>query len=375
MPRLGHVDSSPYVASMRTDAEAENTERSMTPIARRLADRVRAEGPIPFAAFMETALFGDRGYYRRERLPIGRGPGCDFVTAPALSPLFGRCTARLLGRLDAVLGRSADVLEAGPGNGEHLAALISALKWPGRRLLAWDRVARSLPEGVERLDALDALAANEIHGLIFSCELFDALPVHRLVGRADGTVGELYVALDEQGAFAWREGEISDPGLAALLEGCELEPGQIADLTPGWAPLYERLARCLDRGLLVTVDYGHERQRLLDPRVRRHGTLAAYRRHRVHRDPFRHVGAQDLTAHVDFTALRRAGQAAGLRTLAFVRLAEWLTRLGIFDDLADAELETRRQATALLDPGGMGHDLRVLVQARGVDAGGLLELP
>lgn len=372
MPRLGHVDSSPFTASMRADAEAENTERTMTPIARRLADRVRAEGPIPFAAFMEEALFGERGYYRRERLPIGRGPECDFVTAPALSPLFGRCTARLLGRLDEVLGRSADVLEAAPGNGEHLAALISALKRPRRRLLAWDRVIRSLPEGVERLDALDAVAANGIHGLIFSCELFDALPVHRLVGRADGTVGELYVALEEQGGFAWREGDISDPGLAALLEGCEVEPGQIADLAPGWTPLYERLAHRLERGLLVTVDYGYERDRLFDPRVRRHGTLACHRRHRVHRDPFRHVGEQDLTAHVDFTALQSAGEAAGLRTLGFLRLAEWLTRSGIFDDLDEADLETRRQAVALLDPGGMGHDLRVLVQARRVDGAELL---
>lgn len=356
----------------------------MTRIVDRLVERIRRDAAVPFAVFMEEALFGQGGYYRRERVPIGRGPDSDFVTAPALSPLFGRCTARLLSRLDGALRGPADLLEAGPGNGEHLAALIPALnrptgqapardhetqrrQGPARRLLAWDRMVRPLPQGVERLNTLDALEANGIHGLIFSCELFDALPVHRLVGRADGTVGELYVALDEQGGFVWWEGEMSDPGLAVLLGGHELEPGQIADLAPGWTPLYERLARGLERGLLVTVDYGHERDRLLDPRVRRYGTLACYRRHRVHRDPFRHVGEQDLTAHVDFTALRRAGEAAGLRTLRFVRLAEWLTRLGIFDDLADAELESRLQATALLDPGGMGHDLRVLVQARAID--------
>lgn len=359
----------------------------MTSVAQRLAERIRAGGPVPFAVFMEEALYGEGGYYRRKRLPIGTGPDCDFVTAPTLSPLFGRCTARLLRRLDGALGRPADLFEVGSGNGEHLASVVAALQRPAghlssnasgppaasgsqRRLFAWDRVDRPLPQGVERLDTLDALEANGIHGLIFSCELFDALPVHRLVGRADGDLGELHVALDEAGDFAWGEGELSDPGLATLLGDHRLEPGQIADLAPGWAPLYTSLAGLLGRGLLVTVDYGYEGDRLFDPRARRHGTLACHRRHRVHRDPFRHVGEQDLTAHVDCTALQRAGEAAGLRTLGFVRLAEWLTRLGIFEDLDDADLETRRQAIALLDPGGMGHDLRVLVQARGIDEAG-----
>ncbi|MGH9379304.1 MAG: SAM-dependent methyltransferase [Thermoanaerobaculia bacterium] len=347
----------------------------MTPIDRRLAERILADGPIPLAAFMEEALYGDSGYYRRERLPIGIGPEHDFVTASALSPLFGRCTARLLGRLDVALGGPAAFLEAGPGNGDHLASLTAALRTApaagagsgARRIFAWDRVARPLPPGVERLDTLDDLGSAGLRGLVFSCEIFDALPVHRLLGRSNGSVGELYVTLHDEGAFVWQEGELSDPGLAALLGGHELEPGQIADLAPGWAPLYRRLADALDEGLLVTVDYGYERDRLLDPRARRHGTLACYRRHRVHRDPFRHVGDQDLTAHVDFTALRQEGEAAGLNTVALLRLAEWLTRLEIFDDLAAAELETRRQASSLLDPGGIGHDLRVLVQGRAMD--------
>lgn len=345
--------------------------------AERLAERIRVDGAIPFDVFMEEALYGESGYYRRERLPIGTGPECDFVTAPALSPLFGRCTARLLSRVDEALGAPADFLEAGPGNGDHLVSLTAVLRvaWTARagsaprRILAWDRVTRPLPRGVEQLGTLDDLTPASLRGLIFSCELFDALPVHRLLGRADGTVGELYVTVSDDGAFVWQEGELSDPRLAALLGGNELEPGQIADLAPGWAPLYRQLADTLDEGLLVTVDYGYERERLLDSRARRHGTLACYRRHRVHRDPFRHVGDQDLTAHVDFTALRQAGEATGLTTIAFVRLAEWLIRCGLFDDLQDAAPKTRHQAMSLLDPGGIGHDLRVLVQARGCASG------
>jgi SAM-dependent MidA family methyltransferase len=173
----------------------------------------------------------------------------------------------------------------------------------------------------------------------------------------------------EDGDFAWRECELSDPALFDLLRDpdIQLQQGQVADLAPGWAPLYAELARKLSRGLLVTCDYGYERERLLDPRVRMHGTLACYSRHRMHRNPFVLVGEQDLTAHVDFTALRRAGEAAGLTTFAFTRQALWLAACGLFEDLQEASRETRLAAMALLDGEGMGEDIRVLVQARGID--------
>lgn len=318
---------------------------------------------------MEEALYGEGGYYNRQSLAIG--PAGDFVTGASYSELFGRATARLLERLGRVLGRPADLLEAGCGDGRHLGAVASSAP-EGSRLWGWDRVRRPLPDGVGALANLDELPAP-IEGLVFSYELFDALPVHRLVGRDDRSVGELWVVRGEDGRLAWDSGELSRPELADLLGSESLEPGQVADLAPGWVPLYRRLARSLGRGLLVTCDYGYERPRLLDSRVRRHGTLAAYRRHRVHRDALSDLGAQDLTAHVDFTALREAGEAAGLETLAFTRQALWLSALGIFEGLAPegedaAELDLRQQAALLLDPEGMGEEIRVLVQARGVDA-------
>ncbi|HEX9668810.1 MAG TPA: SAM-dependent methyltransferase, partial [Thermoanaerobaculia bacterium] len=175
-----------------------------------------------------------------------------------------------------------------------------------------------------------------------------------------------WVELAGDGRFAWREDELSDPALAALLGDVPLAPGQIADLSPQWAPLYGALARRLGRGLIVTCDYGFPRPQLLDPRVRRHGTLACYRRQTVHRDPFADVGAQDLTAHVDFTALIQAGEAAGLATFALTRQALWLTACGVFEDLDDAPAATRQEAIALLDGEGMGEETRVLIQARGL---------
>ncbi len=345
-------------------------EPETTSVRERLVTRLRAEGALPFAVVMEEALYGEGGYYRRQALPIG--PAGDFVTGSAVSPLFGRATARLLGRLDAALGQPADYVEVGYGTADHLRAVMATA--PGaRRWLAWDRVARQLPAGVEVPVALGPGLA--VRGLVFSYELFDALPVHRLIARPDGDLGELWVDLGPGGELGFVAGPLSRPELADLLREARLAPGQVADLAPGWVPLYRDLARSLERGLLVTCDYGFERPQLLDLRVRRHGTLACYRRHRVHRDPFAALGEQDLTAHVDWTALREAGEAAGLTTVTLTRQAPWLAACGLFDDLAAADLATRVAAMALLDGEGMGEVIRVLVQARGLDAAALFDLP
>ena len=337
--------------------------------ASRLAARIRSSGPIPFSVFMEEALYGEGGYYSRTDLPISEQG--DYVTGSSLSPLFGRSTARLLARLDEALGKPAELFEAGYGTGRHLSSALSAPGFAPRPVRAWDRVTRPVPEGVTAVAAIEDV--GEVDGLIFSYELFDALPVHRLVGTENG-VEELWVDLDGAGEFVWITREISDPALCLLLSGTPLAPGQIADLSPQWAPLYRALARRLGCGLLVTCDYGFEHDKLLDPRVRQHGTLACYSRQRVHRNPFVLVGEQDLTAHVDFTALREAGETEGLTTVAFTRQARWLTACGLFDELTGADLTTRREAMALLDGEGMGEEIRVLVQARGIDLARVLDL-
>jgi SAM-dependent MidA family methyltransferase len=211
--------------------------------------------------------------------------------------------------------------------------------------------------------------------MVFSYELFDALPLHRLIGGADGEVHELLVSVDADGAFRFAEGELSDPQLKALLgdPARDLRPGQIADLSPHWRPLYRQLANTLERGLLITCDYGFERPQLLDDRIRHHGTLACYRRHTVHRNALADLGTQDLTAHVDFTALREEGELVGLETVAFTRQARWLVAGGVFERLRQDDPTGRLAARTLLDPEGMGEEIRVLVQARSVDAARLLD--
>ena len=289
----------------------EDTSSDLESVSRRLAERIRREGPIPFAVVMEEALYGAGGYYTRD--PPAIGADGDYVTGSSLSPLFGRATARVVERVATALGRPADYLEIGYGGGEHLATVASSLAGDGGgRLLAWDRVAREVPPGVRRLTDLGELDRLGIEGVVFSYELFDALAVHRLIGRGDGEVGELLVDWRADHGFTYVEGGLSDPALEELLGEHRLDRGQIADLAPSWRPLYRALARGLKRGLMITCDYGYERARLLDARVRRHGTLASYSRHRVSRDALVDLGQRDLTAHVDFTALREAGEAEGL---------------------------------------------------------------
>ena len=132
---------------------------------------------------------------------------------------------------------------------------------------------------------------------------------------------------------------MSEPALGNFSGGAfeSLEPGQIADVSAHWRPLYGQMAAKLRRGLLVTCDYGFPIRQLLDARIRSHGTLACYRRQQVHRNPLIQVGEQDLTAHVDFTALMEEGEASGLETAALTRQAAWLTSCGIFEGLAEAE--------------------------------------
>jgi SAM-dependent MidA family methyltransferase len=353
---------------------AESILRRVKKVEERLKERIRSRGRIPFAEFMDTALYGSDGYYDAPRLEIG--PVGDFVTGSSASPHFGRATARLLESLDAELGKPAHYLEAGYGGGEHLAAVLSGLERDDRRaeerrMLAWDRIERPVPEGIAAMSSLEEIGEGSLDGLVFSYELFDALAVHRLVRRGE-KFRELWVG-EMDGEFSWREDELTDDRLL-LWNLDQLLEGQVVDVTLAWGELYSELARRLGRGLVVSCDYGFTRERLVDPRVRMYGTLACYRRHRVHRNPFVNVGEQDLTAHVDFSSLIAAGEAAGLETVGLFRQAEWLAANGLLEDMGRRTAEERIEIMELMNPEGMGEEIRVLVQARGVDATKVLPL-
>ncbi len=234
-------------------------------------------------------------------------------------------------------------------------------------------------ERVDFFTTLDAVPKGEAQ-LVISNELFDALPFARLVQRGEH-LHELWVRQGADG-LDWSEHE-APLNYEDYFEGRKigLDDGQFADVSLEWEAYYADIARWVTRGLIVTFDYGYPEEQLFHSRVRRFGTAAAYGRQRVTRDLLANAGEQDLTAHINFTDLQRAGEAAGFSTPFFDRQAKFLLALGItehelFKPVLDEEVASAAEGVARLDarddarrlilPDGIGHDIRVLVQAKGL---------
>ena len=314
-------------------------------------------GDLPFRDFVEMALYdSDFGYYRQAKSPVGKG--ADFVTSPSLSPVFAYSLGRLIREF---LSRTGDVesqiVDIGSGDGSLVRSLRA-------------EVPEATIAGVERGEAIPQA------GLAISNELFDAQPFARLVQRG-AELRELTV-VERDGELDWGE-RPADPRYAAYFaeRGIRLDDGQFADVSLDWAPLYERICRAVPRGLIVTFDYGFPQEQLFRSRMRRWGTAAAYAGQRVTRDLLANPGRQDLTAHVNFTDLIAAGEREGFTTLFFDRQAKFLLALGAAEhalftpvtDLTEGSLDLldqRDEARRLVLPDGIGEDIRVLVQGRGV---------
>ena len=320
-------------------------------LADRLRERIRRDGPISFADFMEAALYDpEEGYYSRGA-PIGEGG--DFVTSPSISPLFAAALARVFAGDAASLQGELAFVEVGAGEGRFLADFRDALERDAPPIARRTRFV-----AVERSDEPPD---RPILGWIFANELYDALPVVRLRGTRSG-IEELRVGIEED-RFVWTAAPAPEEWTKRLSSRqVSLEAGQIAEIRPGAADLHRRLARALERGRIVLFDYGHRTRTLYHPLARPGGTLAVHSRGRRGGDPLARPGEQDLTAHVDWDELVDAGTAEGLETEGPMPQARFLTRAGIFD-FATSDAEKWR-VYRLVDPAGMGDEISVLVQSR-----------
>jgi SAM-dependent MidA family methyltransferase len=347
--------------------------RTDSSLARRLADRIAREGQISFRDFMEAALYDPAdGYYAR-RAAIGEGG--DFVTSPSISPLFARCIARVFSADAREFGGGIVFCEAAAGSGRFLGAFRSALdslapEVSRRTALAAIERSAAGREAIEKSRLADRvvadvseLAGERFEGWVFSNELYDALPVHRVV-LSEGRLFELGVVDPGSGRFEWTAVP-APPALPAYLDrfGVVLEEGQIGEINLAAAPLHRALGRLLSRGRLVAFDYGHGASVLYHPAARRLGTLAVHAAGRRGGDPLERPGKVDLTAHVNWDDLAAAGEAEGLATDARMRQSEFLARSGLFEDAGAAG---RMEAHRLFDPEGMGDDLSVLLQSKGM---------
>jgi SAM-dependent MidA family methyltransferase len=353
-----------------------------------LRARIRATGPISFAEFHQVALYWPTDGYYTGTSPVGEHG--DFYTAPLTHPVFGALVGEQLIQMWRLMGSPQPfwVLEPGAGSGRLALDVVSyitlrdpdftkALHYVGIDIAP---PASPLPDGVEWLQS-SGLPMHELQGCILANELLDATPVHRVV-QQHGRLCELLVGLDQHGAFAEVVGEPSTAALSQRFEdlGIKLPDGYRTEVNLGLEPWLRGVSDAMERGYVLLIDYGHEAATLYDD-SRSQGSLRCYYRHTLNANPYQHVGRQDISAHVDFTSLRRAAISVGLAPLGYASQLEFLSNLGWAghrDDIAQRSGLTPRVRQAnlnamdtLVDPAGMGQ-FKVMGLGKKVPAAPLL---
>jgi SAM-dependent MidA family methyltransferase len=329
----------------------------------RLKEEIAAnQGWIAFARYMELALYEPGlGYYAGGAQKFGREG--DFVTAPELGSLFGRALARQLVEL------AYPILEFGAGSGALADTLLSQHAFDYRIVeISPHLQARQQARLGARAQWLAGLP-ERIRGVVIANEVADAMPVHAVAWRAQGIMERGVTLSDEQ--LVWKEraatGELLEEARKLQVEPpYESEIGLVAQ---AWM---REVAARLDEGVVFIFDYGFPRREYYHPQ-RATGTLMCHHQHRAHADVFAHPGEQDITAHVDFTALAGAAVDAGLEVLGYATQAQFLVNCGITDVLGEANVENAlhyaplaAEAQKLLSPAEMGELFKVLAVGRGV---------
>lgn len=361
-----------------------------TPDAREHSERVAAHireeiaasgGWISFARYMELALYAPGlGYYCAGSRKLGKAG--DFVTAPEISPLYGQTLAR---QVKQVLDSGFDeVLEVGAGSGALAATLLEELERSGKaprnylilelssdlRERSRDTLAERVPHLLERVAWLNRLPPS-FSGVVIGNEVLDAMPVHmvRVQGGKieEGGVGVRAGRVD----WSWR---IASGDLLEAARALKLPEGFRTEIPLVARAFMRSLADVLEKGLALFVDYGFPVKEYYHPQ-RREGTLMCHYRHRAHSDPFFFPGLQDITSHVDFSAIAAAAREGGLDLAGYTSQAQFLVNCGITEVMARTPSEDgarylplANQANRLTSPAEMGELFKVIAFGRGFSA-------
>jgi SAM-dependent MidA family methyltransferase len=359
-----------------------------------ILSQIEKRGSIPFSQFMEWCLYHpDYGYYRSERMNIGRDG--DFYTSPCVHPLFGGLIAKQLSQMSEQWGGPFfDVVEQGGGRG---FLCEDVLQWAKKnssvfyQRLRYHLIETSpflLKEQRERLGEhekegkvfwMDPEAFEEGRALVEGCflsnELVDAFPVHQVIFD-HGNLKEIYVTQDH-GQLKEQWGKLSDPRIVSYFQsmGITLQEGQRAEVNLKALDWMEKVARCLKKGFVLTIDYGYLAKELYGSH-RREGTLLCYTQHQTSENPYERLGEQDITSHVNFTGLIQKGEEVGLRFTGLVPQYQFLIALGLLQEMESLgrempemdALQLRLSLKHLIEPEmGMGEVFKVLIQHKGMD--------
>ncbi|HYA62130.1 MAG TPA: SAM-dependent methyltransferase [Candidatus Sulfotelmatobacter sp.] len=358
----------------------------MTPLAALLAERIRRFGPITFAEYMRECLYHPvHGYYSQPE----SHRFADYYTSVDVHPIFGRLLARQFAEMWEQLGRPAEfwLVEGAAGTGRLAGYILEFARaklpefYHPLRYFAIERsparcdqmAARLAPHvATGRCQTAIEIPARISAGCVFSNELLDALPVHRVLQQG-GALQEIFVVCDGA-TFAELPMPVSTCAIAEYFasQKITLTESQQAEAGLEACDWITEIGRRLERGFVLSIDYGHEAADLFDAHHMA-GTLLAYANHRANEDFYAAPGEQDLTAHVNFTALRLWGQRSGLQTLGLVSQTAFLLALGQGNEFADLydegmseseKMRARLQLKALIYPEGMGERFQVLIQQK-----------
>ncbi|MCB6183861.1 SAM-dependent methyltransferase [Leeia sp. TBRC 13508] len=339
------------------------------------------KGWIPFVKFEELALYAPGlGYYSNGSIKLGSQG--DFTTAPELSCLFGQTIAKQIQQVLTQTG--GDVLEFGPGSGKLALDILLALEklnaLPDHYYLLevsgdlrerqQSRLKKEAPHLLHLVSWLDELPTT-FTGVMLGNEVLDAIPTHLVRWTNDG-IKEVGVSLID-GQFALVDRAIEDPSLLQQAESLPVEAPYLSEIQLRAAGFVSTLAQALTHGLLLMIDYGFSEREYYHPQ-RDQGTLMCHYRHHAHPDPLILVGLQDVTTHVDFTAMAVAGVNEGLTLSGYTSQAMFLANAGITDLLSEIDqtdlatyLPFANQVQRLMSPAEMGELFKVIALTRNID--------
>lgn len=343
----------------------------------------QSDGWIDFARFMHLALYQPSlGYYSGGAKKFGQAG--DFVTAPEISPLFAQTLAQQVFQILSAVNEG-DILELGAGTGrlawELLLELQTLNKLPthyyildvSAHLQAVQRetLQSILPaELMQRVVWLDKLPTS-FKGMVLANEVLDALPVHLIGRNLDGLFERGVTSIDQ--AFSWQDKPLPDGALFEAANALNLPQNYLSEICPAAPALIASLAEVLQQGAMLWIDYGFSAQEYYHPQ-RSQGTLMCHYRHYAHDDPLIHVGLQDITAHVDFTAIAQAGIANDLSLAGYTTQAQFLINCGITQVMSRVSaadtakyLPLAAQAQKLLSPAEMGELFKVIGFTKGLE--------
>jgi SAM-dependent MidA family methyltransferase len=341
-----------------------------------LRRRIAQHGPVGFDEFMAVALYHPQGgYYASERARTGRHG--DFFTSVSVGPVFGRLLAAQLHEMRARLGNPGGftLVEQGANDGRLLADILSAWERPLPRVIIVEPLVNMRAIQLQTLAPWAGAVTHVAHenelpdftGVFFANELLDAFPV-KILARDQGAWHERRV--DHDGSrFIFTDTPCSGP----VPPVPDAIPHFVTEICPSLAPWMQTIAARLQRGWMLLIDYGHPADARYHP-ARAHGTLAAYREHQRRDDPLADPGQQDLTAHVDFTAVAQLAADAGLALAGFTDQHHALTALAadVFPAMPPGQLSAEharemRALRQLLHPESMGTSFKFLALAKNIE--------